>query len=753
MPTSPPTTAENAAPALERSLKSIEATLTVVLQQYENQTLVQSAAAAPGGEMRVALAGGAWSIEAPVRPSADADGAKLDLRAELREGSVEQVAFGVEIQLADWSREHYLLMPAAVYAGNRFSVHATHRMEGLPELGPTPQIIMGPNVPRLNIHDGPSRVQMLSGDLSFPAIAIHFPTLQRGLIVTTVATTPIGYTSLALFENDDRTAATIRILAPGVREGGRYNGRPCNDRAADWRAGDRVELPIEFQAFDAPDMQAVYDRLFDIRATMRLPRRTHHEIPFSEVWRIQERKFNEQNWVEKYGYYSVGMRESRPQDWQSGWVGGPNILPALLGAGDATTFRRALRTFDFLCDGALTASGFLRGSFHEGVWSDNPRTLLRYSGDSLYCLLQSFAILRHRNEPIHAPWERLVRSLAEGFVRLWERYGQFGHHVRAHRDELAIGGTCTAALAIGGLARASEWFKDHRYLDVAIAAATYYNEQFIARGITNGGPGDIIQAPDSESCFGLLDSYVTLYEITLDDRWLQVARQVAHQAATWVVNYDFPFPPGSTFAKLGMLTDGTVYANVQNKHSAPGICTLSGDSLLKLFRATGDRRYLDLLRSIAHAIPQYMSREDRPIIDRRPNQRWPIMPAGWINERVNMSDWEVRNDPTEEIGVGEIFGGSTWSEGAMLLTYAELPGIYAQPDTRLLCVFDHVTAEWTGPNEISVTNLTKFDATVKVMVESSHAASTTRLADGLNAALWSIAVGSGGSAQVRLTLT
>ncbi len=174
-----------------------------------------------------------------------------------------------------------------------------------------------------------------------------------------------------------------------------------------------------------------------------------------------------------------------------------------------------------------------------------------------------------------------------------------------------------------------------------------------------------------------------------------------------------------------MLTRGTVFANIQNKHSAPGICSLSGDSLLKLFRATGEVRYLELLRDIAHAIPQYMSRSDRPICDIRPGQKWPVMPPGWINERVNTSDWEVRGNPDGDIGVGEIFGGSTWSEVAMLLTWAEVPGIYAQSDTGYLCVFDHVEASWhreNGEKSLQIHNPTPFDATVKILLETSQEA-------------------------------
>jgi len=731
-------------------LRSIGASAVAVLQQYSERRLVAGSAAALSEPTSVSFAGGEWSVEPEL--ARECDGTTLRTGVRLRQGNAAQVAMGAELSLSDWSRDHYVLMPAAVYAGNRFKALGSYKSELLGDLGPTPEIYTTAQVPRLNIADGESRLQMLSGDMSFPAIAVHFPKLRRGLIITTEAATSLGYTSIALFENDDRTAATIRILAPGVRQDGRHAGKLCTDRAADWAAGDVAELKLSVYVFDAPNIQSLYDRMFDVRNEMHLPKRSHHEIPFSEAWRIQEQKFNEQNWVEKYGYYSVGMREVRSQDWQTGWVGGPNILPALLGEGQPITFARATRTFDFLANGALTASGFLRSSFHEGVWSDAHRVLLRYSADSMYCLLRSFQLLRDRSEPIHEPWQRMTRSLADGFVRLWNRYHQFGHYASAWRDELRVGGTCTAALAIGGLARAAAWFDEPAYLETAIAAGNYYHDEFVARGITNGGPGDIIQSPDSESCFGLLDSFVTLFEATRDPRWLTAARNVAHQAATWVVNYDFPFPANSTFGRMGMLTDGTVYANVQNKHSAPGICTLSGDALLKLFRATGERSYLDLLRSIAHAIPQYMSRVDRPIIDRRPNQRWPILPAGWINERVNMSDWEVRGDPDNEIGVGEIFGGSTWSEGSMLLTWAELPGIYAQPDTRLLSVLDHVNAEWSGPGEITISNPTKFDATVKVLVETSESAAQKRLDDVMRTVVRRVDVPAGGVVRWRENL-
>jgi hypothetical protein len=142
----------------------------------------------------------------------------------------------------------------------------------------------------------------------------------------------------------------------------------------------------------------------------------------------------------------------------------------------------------------------------------------------------------------------------------------------------------------------------------------------------------------------------------------------------------FSFPPESTFGKLGMLAHGTVLANAQNKHSAPGICTQSGLSLLRLFRHTGDTSdtwIMDLLRDIAHTLPQYMSRADRPIpwtmpynLPEDPSEK--KLRPGWMCERVNLTYWGGHEHP------GEVFYYSCWSEVSLLLTIAELPGIYAR---------------------------------------------------------------------------
>ena len=274
---------------------------------------------------------------------------------------------------------------------------------------------------------------------------------------------------------------------------------------------------------------------------------------------------------------------------------------------------------------------------------------------------------------------------------------------------------------------AGKYLSREDYIQTAESAAKFYCERDLANGVFTAGPEEILQAPDSESSFNFLDALVTLWEVTGNSIWLGAAEKMAKQCATWVVAYDYAFPENSTFANMGMKTTGTVYANAQNRHSAPGICTGSGIALLKLFRATGNRSYLELLEEIARAIPQYLSREDRPIpVLPKLNPDKSCLKPGWMNERVNMADWE-ESFHNEQGGWcvprGEIFAGSCWCEVALLLTTVELPGIYIQKDTGVCAVFDNIDCRIVKQDgdsvELEINNPTKFDAEVAIMSELS----------------------------------
>ncbi|MEI8087918.1 MAG: hypothetical protein WCG93_17030, partial [Paludibacter sp.] len=264
-----------------------------------------------------------------------------------------------------------------------------------------------------------------------------------------------------------------------------------------------------------------------------------------------------------------------------------------------------------------------------------------------------------------------------------------------------------AGLAPAALAFASRYYNDKVYLEVACQSAQQMYDDYISKGISCGGPGDALQNPDSESWYGVLESFAVLYEVTGDKKWLIYAEETAAQFSTWVMSYDFTFPKTTLFGKMDMKTTGVVFANTQNKHGSPGICTHSGLALLRLYRATGNVLYLNLLKDIAQIIPQYLSRHDRPIKG---------MEDGWMNERVSTTDWYE--------GIGEIFPGSTWAETDLLLTITELPGIYVDLEQKSVTTFDQLETKLISSNaksaKLSIKNPTKMAAQTTILVENKQ---------------------------------
>lgn len=230
--------------------------------------------------------------------------------------------------------------------------------------------------------------------------------------------------------------------------------------------------------------------------------------------------------------------------------------------------------------------------------------------------------------------------------------------------------------------------------------------------MVNGCPGEICQAPDSEGAFALLESFVLLYEATGRERWLQCAKDAFELAVTWTVSYDFAFPRDSAAARRHAHTLGTVFANAQNKHSAPGICTLSGSSLLKLYRFTGEEKYLYWLQAVSRALMQFVSTEERPVLTLEGR----YLPAGYVNERVQTSDWEGRD------AIGGFLYGSNWPEVSVMLTYVEVPGVYADLSAGRAYALDSVRCGVTAwePRrrmEIWVENPTAYDTAVTVLAD------------------------------------
>lgn len=661
-------------------MKTENAQIGVVIRRYKGETALSELVvvlADPAGREVVGCDGG--SVQLQYRIESDGGGCVVDLNWRVIEGRLAQTALGMRMEEDRWSEEGYAWMAGAVYAGNRFTVRQQPYSPRYPEAdarADTETVIT--DIPRLEKLTGKSRVQLLTGDLSAPAMGAIAEGGAGGFHLCSefIDTTDLW----EIEETAARDCARFTVLRGGVREG-RYSfaalrtGEPSGDIAPDLETGVTIHQRFRIQRITTGGIAELFKLHFDWMMAAKLPRESLAavDISFKNAADIVEEKYHRENWHEANELFATNCAPGSVHYYQVGWCGGGITDYALLAGKHPLSSQRAERGLNHLCRCGQLQSGFFLGKCtRDGEWtpdftydSSRPYThtwhLVRRQADILLYLLKAV-----RLQPAGvaadslALWRESARRLADALCQLWETHLQLGQFIDARTGVVLVGGSTSGGAVPAGLVLAHREFGHSRYLRAACKSAELFYNQFTAKGFSTGGPGDACQAPDSESCAALLESYVTLHELSHDPFWLQAATEQAAQLASWIMPYDFPFPASSEFGRLGIPSTGSVFANAQNKHSAPGICTHSGGVLRRLAALTGDRRYETLLQWILAVLAATVSRADRPIHD--PSGK--PMPPGYINERVNTSDWDDN--------LGGIFFGSCWCEVSLLLAAAEI---------------------------------------------------------------------------------
>lgn len=571
------------------------------------------------------------------------------------ENDCSDTRFSLSVEFGQWEEDAYVFLPACAYDGNRFK----RRKQIYPpmytedECGVVPEPVMS-QVPGLN-PDGSGKIEVTTGDLSVPCFGVFFKHRQSAFFVFTEQACKGKNIGFAV------ESGSLTLQFPAIRSVCYRicrNDEPSADSGFAVAAGETVTSKVMFRVFSCRDIPEFFRLFFQNRRCLLsdAPAKTEYT---QKLWETMENHMNRDNFS---GEYYAEMSKM----WQCGWVGGGMSSLPLLKHGSVISKERAIQTLDYMTS-KVSSQGFFYSTIIKGeICGDGcgvphmmPSTLSRKNGDALYFLFKHFDVITPK-----PAWVTAAKTCADAFVRVYERYEDFGQFINVDTGDMIFGGTTSGASVIGALVMAWRYFGEEIYLSVAMSAGEKYYRNFVAQGLTYGGPGEAMCAPDSESAYAMVESMVLLYEATKEDKWLCYAQDSLHLLSSWVMPYAYEFPAGCEFAKLQINTVGSVFANVQNKHSAPGLCTASGDAIYKLYKYTGNEAYLNLLRDIVSFLPQCVSTEERPIYswDQPPKKLLP----GCICERVNTSDWEGPEY------IGGVFDVSCWCETSVLLTFMDL---------------------------------------------------------------------------------
>ena len=558
---------------------------------------------------------------------ADLTGERCTLTVTAQE-DLKDISLFLKFHDAAWSREDYLLVPAAVYDGNRFRIK---QVAYPPMFGPADYDLDPPvtstDIPHFSEEAEESVISLRAGDSAVPGVFWFDRSAGLGralLYECRSGAQSLGENGVVLRESAE--GLEITILDPVVRADGMYrfgeisSSVPCADAPGALDAGQTAALTVEQYQFPCADLARFFKTVVQLmhrEAPLAGPR-TVVEAKLGGTptlkggLRLVEQKYNNYNWHKNPGFYMTGEGQNLYSIWQTGWVGGINAAYALYRGGNPVSRERAKQTMDFMFRVMQAPSGFFYGisdgarifgdDFHHQ--DDKAYTMVRKNADGLYFAAQILLLMKQRREIPETLWVQGLRKAADAFVRLFQKYGQLGQFLDVEKEEIRVGGSCAGGLVPAALLLAGAYFDEPVYKETACAIAE------------------------------------------------------ADQYATWVMAYDYPFPEESMFGQAGMCTTGAVWANVQNKHGAPGPCTFSGSALLRLARYTGNALYRRIGEETLRNITQYLSRGNRPLWNYDHSAQ---LPPGFMCERVSTSDWE---------GFDKIGGGyetGCWCEATVLL--------------------------------------------------------------------------------------
>jgi hypothetical protein len=739
---------------LNSAIKELGGRISFQVWQYDSSKIKQKhiipVVAGKSGSLQIENS--AWKCDITESLTAKDGSVKVEARFKLEKGNMKSSGVAVSFDFGGWSTNNYVMIPAIVYNGNRFRTIYGGYMPVYPA-----DMYYNKNCPlsfsddpRLAMNEGePSKIELSTSSASTPAITFFSPIKKRGFILLTEQKTRFGNSGMIVEENAARTSASFSLTAPCVREripsfGGFFKS---GDTAVTWNAGDEVVIRFSVYSFPVNDIPGFLEKFMDVRKALTGENHPRNITPMSAILKYSSWQTDNYRWYEDpdYKLYSLDVVENffgYKKVFQLGWVGGMMNTFPMLYINDSLHLVRAASTIDFVVNRMQGKSGYFYGFWCDGgvrteLKREIPKELInehpdvkvamvRKNADALLWFCKQFMLLKEQgNSTVIKPsWETAAKKLAQAFVNTWNKNGELGQYVDPENGEIVIFNSTAAAIVPGGLALASKYFNEPDFLKEAIAIANYYYTRDVVKlGLTTGHCGDISQDADSESAAGFLESLMALYWATGDTQWLDKARVQAALVATWTLSYDFNFPPFSDLGKLKVHAAGAYFASTQNKHAAPGICCASGDYLFKLYRATGEHKYAELIRDIQHAHAEVVETPGRPTVSTGSRGSWePNSKSNYYGcsmERIQPSDAEGKD------GVGMLYKNTSnaWNELNGMLMALELPGIYLQLDNNEIMVFDHVEVTVVERSRsgivLQIKNPTAFPAKVSLFAETS----------------------------------
>lgn len=208
----------------------------------------------------------------------------------------------------------------------------------------------------------------------------------------------------------------------------------------------------------------------------------------------------------------------------------------------------------------------------------------------------------------HPQWTEAVKSTLNYATGAQREDGAFPAYfdlsVGRPVDYRGVGGLPWVAAAAAGYAL----FQIPHLKELAVKGGAYY-ATFLLDEFLYGSVEDQPLVPTSDDAHWALISYILLYEVDRDPRWLDLARRAADLALTWRMGYNILFEPEALAARYNLRTRGGDIGSVASPTlGCNGL--LSYREMIRLAQYTGDSYYLRRAEDARLYGAQMICRED-----------------------------------------------------------------------------------------------------------------------------------------------
>jgi len=300
-------------------------------------------------------------------------------------------------------------------------------------------------------------------------------------------------------------------------------------------------------------------------------------------------------------------------DYQFGFIGQqPNIGYQLLRYGYSRNrpeiAEKGSKVLDFWVHNSLTEWGapktwydpFPPGFLDHPIW-------LRMIGDGMEGILDGYVFL-HSQAVDKPEWLEYCRKVGDWLARsispegFWHRAYNFDGSVR-----LVSPGNTTNVIRF--LVQLSLVTGSVEYRAVALKAGDWSYENIYRKMMYVGGTCDNADVLDKESGIYAFFAFLSLYDLTGEEKWLKAARGAADYIETWTYSWAFPVKPIEKVHALRHV-DMSGQSLIATGHSGADVYMAACSYIFyRLYLITGDRHYRDFAQFV-HKNPKQVTDVD-----------------------------------------------------------------------------------------------------------------------------------------------